>query len=105
MRSILCAISLCALLSGAETSMFDAIRNGDTARVQALLKSGADPNQRHEMGATALMYAAAFSTDECVRVLLDAGARGKWNRQQWRHCSHVGYRRYGQGSPAAGTRC
>ena len=74
MRSILCAISLCALLSGAETSMFDAIRNGDTARVQAMLKSGADPNQRHETGATALMYAAAFSTDECVRVLLDAGA-------------------------------
>ena len=50
MRSILCAISLCALLPGAETSMFEAIRNGDTARVQALLKSGADPNQRHENG-------------------------------------------------------
>jgi len=68
------AISLCALLSGAETSMFEAIRNGGTAGVQALLKSGADPNQRHEAGATALMYAAAFSTDECTRVLLDAGA-------------------------------
>src|SRR6476646_10485668 len=75
MRSILCAISLCALLSGAESSMFDAIRNGDTARVEALLKSGADPNQRHETGATALMYAAAFSTDECLRVLLAAGAQ------------------------------
>ncbi len=75
MRPILCVISLCSLLSGAETSLFDAIRNGDTPRVQALLKSGADPNQRHEMGATALMYAAAFSTDECLRVLLDAGAQ------------------------------
>jgi ankyrin repeat protein len=81
MRSILCAISLCALLPGAETSMFDAMRNGDTARVQALFKSGADPNQRYETGATALMYAAAFSTDECLRVLLDAGAQvnGKGN--------------------------
>ena len=75
MRSILCAISLCALLPGAETSIFDAIRNGDTASVQALLKSGADPNQRLKTGATALMYAAAFSTDECLRVLLDAGAQ------------------------------
>ena len=74
MRSILCAISLCALLSGAESSMFDAIRNGDTARVQALLKSGADPNQRHEMGATTLMYAAAFSSVDCVRILLEGGA-------------------------------
>ena len=81
MRSILCAISLCALLPGSETSMFDAMRNGDTARVQASLKSGADPNQRHETGATALMYAAAFSTDECLRVLLDSGAQvnGKGN--------------------------
>ena len=74
MRSILCAISLCALLSGAETSMFDAIRNGDTARVEALLKSGVDPNQRHESGGTALMHAAAFSSVECVRVLLEGGA-------------------------------
>ena len=63
MRSILCAMGLCALLSGADTQMFDAIRNGDTAKVQAMLKSGADPNQRHETGATALMHAAGFSTD------------------------------------------
>lgn len=74
MRSILCAISLCALSLGAETSMFDAIRNGDTAKVQTLLKSGGDPNQRHEAGATALMYAAAFSSADCVRILLDGGA-------------------------------
>jgi len=74
MKSILCAIGLCAALSGAESSMFDAIRNGDTAKVTAMVKSGADPNQRHEKGATALMYAAAFSSDECVRILLDAGA-------------------------------
>jgi ankyrin repeat protein len=74
MRSILCAMSLCAVLSGTDTSIFDAIRNGDTAKVQALLKSGADPNQRHETGGTALMHAAAFSTVDCVRFLLDAGA-------------------------------
>src|SRR4029078_3951263 len=69
-----CAIGLCAALSGADGQMFEAIRNGDTVKVTALLKSGADPNQLHETGATALMYAAAFSSDECVRILLDAGA-------------------------------
>jgi len=74
MKSILCAIGLCAALSSADGQMFEAIRNGDTAKVTAMLKSGADPNQRHETGATALMYAAAFSSDECVRILLDAGA-------------------------------
>ena len=74
MRSILGVLGMCAMLCGADAQLFDAIRNGDTAKVQAMLKSGGDPNQRHETGATALMYAAAFSTDECVRILLDAGA-------------------------------
>ena len=74
MRSIISAMALCAVLSAADTQMFDAIRNGDTATVQALLKSGADPNQRHESGGTALMHAAGFSTVECMRILLDAGA-------------------------------
>src|SRR6478672_6308277 len=75
MKSILFAIGLCAAMSGADGQMFEAIRNGDTVKVTAMLKSGADPNQRHETGATALMYAAAFSTDECLRVLLAAGAQ------------------------------
>lgn len=74
MRSILFAVSMCAVLPGADTQMFDAIREGDTAKLQALLKSGADPNQRHETSATALMYAAGFSTVVCLRILLDAGA-------------------------------
>ena len=34
MRLILCSMSLSALLSGADTQMFDAIRNGDTAKPQ-----------------------------------------------------------------------
>jgi ankyrin repeat protein len=74
MKSVLCAIGLCAALSGADGQVFEAIRNGDTVKLTAMLKSGADPNQRHETGATALMNAAAFSSDECVRILLDAGA-------------------------------
>ena len=39
-----------------------------------MLDSGADPNQQNEIGATALMDAAAFSSAECVRLLLDRGA-------------------------------
>jgi ankyrin repeat protein len=62
------------MLCGADAQLFDAIRNGDTAKLSAMLKSGADPNQRHEAGATALMHAAAFSTAKCVGILLDAGA-------------------------------
>ena len=77
MRSILCTMSLCAMLSGADAQIFDAIRNGDTAKVKTLLKSGADPNQHHEAGATALMHAAAFSTVECVRTLLGSGVKSK----------------------------
>jgi ankyrin repeat protein len=74
MKATLCVMSLCGMLARADTQLFDAIRTGDGAKVQALVKAGADPNQRHETGATALMHAAAFSTVECLRILVDAGA-------------------------------
>ena len=48
MRSILCVLGMGAMLCGADAQLFDAIRNGDTAKLQGLLKSGVDPNQRHE---------------------------------------------------------
>src|SRR5437773_9573384 len=34
----------------------------------------ADPNARDDIGATALMHAAAFSSTDAVRVLIDGGA-------------------------------
>jgi ankyrin repeat protein len=63
-----------SFLSGADQPLLKAIRQGDMAAVQQLLKSGADLETRDEYGATALMYAAAFSSPDCVRLLLDAGA-------------------------------
>jgi len=73
-KLILCAILLTPILSGERSGIFEALRRADADGVKTLLDSGADPNQRNEIGATALMDAAAFSSAECVRVLLDRGA-------------------------------
>jgi Ankyrin repeat len=67
-KLILCAILLTPILSGKGSGIFEALRRADADVVKALLDSGADPNQRNEIGATALMDAAAFSSAECVRV-------------------------------------
>lgn len=64
-----------AKTAGATDKEFlDAVRRADTPALRTLLKAGADPNLRDDMGATALMYAAAFSTPDCVRALLGGGA-------------------------------
>ena len=60
--------------SAVDTSLLDVIRRGDAAAVQALLKAGADPNVREETDATALMYAAIYSSPTTMRLLLDRGA-------------------------------
>jgi ankyrin repeat protein len=73
-RLILCAILLTPILSGEGSGIFEALRRADADVVKRMLDSGADPNQNNEIGATALMDAAAFSSAECVRVLLDRGA-------------------------------
>lgn len=58
----------------ADERLLNLVRQDDPVAVGALLKSGAEPNVRDETGATALMYAAAFASPECVRLLLEAGA-------------------------------
>jgi len=58
----------------ADDELFDAIRRDEVTAVQALLTAGADPNARDDIGATALMHAAAFSSPESMRALLDEGA-------------------------------
>jgi uncharacterized protein len=70
-------ILLLTLLSGqarAETELFDAVRRGDTATIRLAIRSGADPNGRNYVGATALIYAAGFASPENMRLLLDSGA-------------------------------
>ncbi|MGA7412046.1 MAG: ankyrin repeat domain-containing protein [Bryobacteraceae bacterium] len=74
---LLAGLGLVALLSSADVingSLFRSIRAGDMSEVQNLLRQGADLNARDEHGATPLMYAAQYSTAECMKLLLDKGA-------------------------------
>ena len=73
-RTLLAAALLTGSAAWAETGLLDAIRNDDAPAVQQLIHFGADLNGRNEVGATALMYAAAFASPDYVRLLLDAGA-------------------------------
>jgi len=58
----------------ADQSLLDAIRAADVRAVGALLKAGANPNAPDDIGATPLMYAAAFSSADILRALLDRRA-------------------------------
>jgi ankyrin repeat protein len=55
-------------------ALFRAIRNADMPGVRAALASGADVNARSEEGDTLLMYAAVYSTADCMKLLVDKGA-------------------------------
>ncbi len=55
-------------------ALLDAIHSGDLRAVRSALKAGVDPNARDEMGATALMHAGAYASEECMRALIAAGA-------------------------------
>src|SRR5438132_10115644 len=43
-----------------DKQLMDAIRDGDSAQVQDLLKQGADPNARDDAGETALMRGSLY---------------------------------------------
>lgn len=78
-RALLALTATCCLIltsagGAVDNRLLDALRTDDTRAVRALLKAGADPNTRDDIGATALMHAAAFSSPDCVRVLLDGRA-------------------------------
>ncbi|XVE70167.1 hypothetical protein DITRI_Ditri10aG0050500 [Diplodiscus trichospermus] len=55
----------------------EAARNGDVARVQTLIESGADISFFDSDGLTALMHAAKLGHTDVVKALLEAGA--PWN--------------------------
>jgi hypothetical protein len=55
-------------------SLFDAVMDGDEARVEELLAAGEDPNPIGNRGRTALMVAAEAGNEKIVRALLTAGA-------------------------------
>ncbi|MFI6274874.1 ankyrin repeat domain-containing protein [Streptomyces sp. NPDC050988] len=54
--------------------LFAAILAGDTARVQAALRAGADPEQGDSEGTTPLYVASVNGEAEIARLLLTAGA-------------------------------
>src|SRR5438105_15186152 len=61
-------------LSGGETALMTAARNGRIEAVKALLARGADVHAKESRrGQTALMWAAAEGNTEVVEALLKAG--------------------------------
>ncbi len=65
---------LAAQTGGLGPKLLAAIRKGNVAAVHELLRDNGDPNFHDETGASALMYAAAFSSPECMRLLITKGA-------------------------------
>jgi hypothetical protein len=58
----------------AHTPLAWAAHNNDEATTSALLRAGADPNERDADGCTALFAAAVFASEGCARALLAGGA-------------------------------
>src|SRR5260370_718676 len=58
-----------------DKQLMDAIRDGDSVRVQDLLEQGADPNARDDAGETALMRGTLYADVEVMRVLVAHGAK------------------------------
>ena len=76
---VVAVLSTAAVIStvaaaGRGDALAAAIESGDVAAVQALIKSGADVNQRSGDGSTALLWAAHTSNVEIARALIAAKA-------------------------------
>ena len=61
-------------LWAAPPDLLDAARKGDLERVQKLLDSGADVNQRDTTGFTALHWTAMTNKQEVAKLLIRKGA-------------------------------
>src|SRR5205814_8326953 len=55
--------------------LFDAIHKDDVTAVKTALKAGASSDARDDLGATPLMHAAAYASEDCMRALLASGAK------------------------------
>src|SRR5689334_18021896 len=74
MRKIAVILVLLGCRGAFGNSLQDAIRNGDTVQVRALVDSGTDLNANDSLGATPLHDAVWSNRLEIVRFLLDRGA-------------------------------
>ena len=74
-RSLMLLFMAAAALVAAESPGFwAAIRDGDYAKVQELLRTGADVNATDADGTTALMHSVIESDVKMMKLLLDSGA-------------------------------
>lgn len=73
---LLVGFIICSLPVFAQSSspLMQAIRNDDVVQVGVLLNSNADVKFADADGDNALMYAALYSTANCMKMLLDKGA-------------------------------
>ena len=76
---VLVGCLICLRLQAADpkqsaTALFEAVRAGDSATVEALLKGGADIHARNSISDTPLMAAALNADAALVEQLLKAGA-------------------------------
>jgi ankyrin repeat protein len=82
MRRLLLIVSIlivnlllaCISFSQSLPPLLSSIKNNDTAQIRSLLKSGADIFIADNDSDNVLMYAALYSTADCMRQLLQKGA-------------------------------
>lgn len=67
--------SLCVLnAQTASSKIFEAVKNNDIKEVRSLLEKGANPNSVDEDSDNLLMYAALYSTVDCMQLLIEKGS-------------------------------
>ena len=76
-------VMLLTMLSTAgATELHDAAKDGDIARIERLLKAGANADAKDNFGITSLHFAAGNGHNEVITSLLEAGAdpnvKAKW---------------------------
>ncbi len=71
---ILSGCSYCALNAQTTSSkIFEAVKNNDINKVKALLDQGANPNSYDDDSDHLLMYAALYSSIDCMKLLTEKG--------------------------------
>ena len=54
--------------------IFKAVKDNDIKEVRSLLEQGVDPNSVDEDGDHLLMYAALYSSVDCMQLLIEKGS-------------------------------